>query len=337
MRLKNSIELNIDLLTDFVTPDIQDKKVLITGASGLVGIHFVEFFRRRCADVISIVNSEIPNYFKDIIGEDYMTGDLTDQCFLNILPKFDYIFHCAGYSSPIKFLQQKNTTMLLGSYVTYELLNNHLEDGGKFLFLSSSEIYNSINKEPNSLIGWDEQFDIGNTLLSNPRASYIETKRIGEVFCNVANEHNIDAKSVRLCLGYGPGTKTGDQRVLHNFIDKALIDRDITMMDAGESVRTYCYITDAVKMMLNIFFSGKCNTYNVGGDSTTSILNLATIIGAYLDAPIFMNESGKLKGSPNNVKINIQKYINEFGKPNFIPLVDGLKRTIEWQKSILGD
>jgi dTDP-glucose 4,6-dehydratase/UDP-glucuronate decarboxylase len=108
-------------------------------------------------------------------------------------------------------------------------------------------------------------------------------------------------------------------------------------MDNGDAMRTYCYITDVVEMFWNIIFFGKETIYNVGGESKTSILELAKLIGDNLNKPVVLPEvSRTLAGNPKNVNISLKKYLNEFKKNNFVSLDNGVKKTIMWQKELYG-
>ena len=120
--------------------------------------------------------------------------------------------------------------------------------------------------------------------------------------------------------------------------DSAFCDhtRDkISLLDNGEAIRTYCYITDVIEMFLNILFFGKDIVYNVGGESVISIFDLANLISKktkkYVELP---NNSTPLEGNPKVVNISIEKYLKEFEKNDFLNLDVGLDRTIEWQRKI---
>jgi nucleoside-diphosphate-sugar epimerase len=106
-------------------------------------------------------------------------------------------------------------------------------------------------------------------------------------------------------------------------------------MDQGKAIRTYCYISDAIEMFWNILFFGKDYTYNVGGVSECTILELSYIIGKIFNKNVnFPMDDESLNGSPKTVNISIKKYIDEFNKKDFISLNNGLLKTIEWQKNI---
>jgi nucleoside-diphosphate-sugar epimerase len=143
----------------------------------------------------------------------------------------------------------------------------------------------------------------------------------------------VNAVSARLALAYGPGAKETDARVLNAFVERGLIERQINLMDAGKARRTYCYITDAVVMLWRLLLGGTDGIYNVGGESRTTIAELAMAVGQLLDVPVSFPASGqRLDGAPEDVCLDMSRYETEFGRPEFLPLEEGLRRTIEWQK-----
>ena len=127
----------------------------------------------------------------------------------------------------------------------------------------------------------------------------------------------------------------GDHRVLNSLIEKGLKNNDITLMDRGEAIRTYCYITDVVEMFWKILLFGKSTVYNVGGDSITTIYDLAKSIGKILGKEVKIpSEIKGMEGNPKMVNISTKTYTNEFGGIKFKPLTYGLNNTIKWQKEL---
>jgi nucleoside-diphosphate-sugar epimerase len=89
------------------------------------------------------------------------------------------------------------------------------------------------------------------------RAPYIFSKLSGETFLNILrNKYKINTKSVRLCLAFGPGNKKNDNRAMYEIINKGLLKKKIILNDSGLDRRSYIYILDAIKMIINIFFFG---------------------------------------------------------------------------------
>jgi nucleoside-diphosphate-sugar epimerase len=315
---------------DFST--LKNKKVLITGASGLVGFYLTQCVKRLQSElnieVYLSYKNNIPSYLKEYYDFPY-TEIKEDITSVKLEPKFfDIIIHSSGYAQPMKFLSDSLTTIKINTHATINLLDS-LKLDGKFLFVSTSEIYSG-----NDSFNIDES-QIGTTTPSHSRACYIESKRCGETICHSYITSGYDVKIARLSLAYGPFTKLGDLRVLNSIIDKGLNNNTIELMDDGSALRTYCYITDVIEMFWNILLHGNEITYNVSGFSSISIKKLAENIGTKLNKPILTpTTSSNLIGSPKIVNINSEKYINEFNKQNFTDLETGLENVIEWMKHI---
>jgi nucleoside-diphosphate-sugar epimerase len=314
------------------------KTILITGASGLIGGYFIACLKYlsqmrniRFTTVAAMQNEPLP-YLKELLNFDNVNiyrGDLTSAEFIGILPKADIIIHAAGYGQPGRFLQDQIKTLKLNTFSMFVLFDK-LAENGKFLFVSTSELYSGLNNPP------FKEHEIGTTNTVHPRACYIEAKRCGEAICNAYRTKGVDAKSVRLALAYGPGTRPGDMRVLNSFIEKAL-NGQITLLDQGQAKRTYCYISDAIEIMWNVLLFGKDPIYNVGGNSRTTIGELAHKTGSYLKVPvIFPADIKDMSGAPDDVYLDMTKVRLEFGKNEYVSLDEGLANTIEWQKALYG-
>jgi nucleoside-diphosphate-sugar epimerase len=311
---------------------LKNKKVLITGASGLVGFYLSqclkELQKELNIEIYLSYKNDIPDYFQPYFNFKYteLKGDITTLALQ--LNYFDVIIHSSGYAQPSKFLSDRLKTLRINTDATVNLLNS-LKKEGKFLFVSTSELYSG-----NDNFNITES-DIGTTTPEHNRACYIEGKRCGETICHSYISSGYDVKIARLSLAYGPFTKKGDGRVLSNLIDKGLNNDNIELMDDGSSIRTYCYITDVIEMFWNIILHGTQTIYNVGGFSNTSIKELADTIGKKLNKEVKIpNVTNSLAGSPKVVNISIEKYISEFGKKSFTNINDGLTKTIEWNKHI---
>ena len=322
----NRVIENIDFST------LKNKKVLITGASGLVGFYLTQCVKKLQnelnIEIYLSYKNDIPSYLKEYYDFPYaeIKEDITS---VKLEPKFfDVIIHSSGYAQPMKFLSDSLTTIKINTHATINLLDS-LKPEGKFLFVSTSELYSG-----NDTLNIDES-QIGTTTPSHNRACYIESKRCGETICHSYRTSGYDVKIARLSLAYGPFTKLGDLRVLNSIIDKGLNNNTIELMDDGSALRTYCYITDVIEMFWNILLHGKDVTYNVSGFSNISIKGLAENVGQILDKKVIAPVSlDGLAGSPKVVNISSEKYINEFQKHSFVDMKHGLENVIEWMRYI---
>jgi len=313
---------------------LKNSRILITGATGIIGTYLIACLTNikdeQNLEIYAWTNSSIPEFSKEIFkGCEIIIGDITEPENFKNLPKFDYIIHAAGYGQPIKFVKDKIKTIKINTSATIQLFNI-LKDGGRFLFMSSSEVYNGVES-----CNINENM-MGNTNTSHFRSCYIEGKKCGESICHAYAELGYNVKIVRLSLAYGPGTRVDDERVINTFIKNGLTKKHITMLDHGESIRTYCYITDAIEMIFNVFLHGKHVIYNVGGVSRTSIYDMAYTISKLLNVDVILPDLEKpLVGNPAFVGINCDRYMSEFEKNGFTHLKNGLEKTINWYKKLL--
>jgi nucleoside-diphosphate-sugar epimerase len=309
-------------------------EVLLTGASGLIGSHLLRVLStgggplpRR---VIAVSRSGVlPSGAVAGSNVDLVKGDLTDLAFLSALPEVDVTIHGAGYGQPGRFLQDPLATLALNTTATIELIRK-TRVGGRFLFMSTSEVYSGLEKEEY------REGDIGTTNTDHPRSGYIEAKRAGEAATVAARSmRGLDAASVRIALAYGPGVKTGDVRVLNEFIARGLADGVIRLRDPGDAMRTYCYVADAVEMILQVLLSGTEPIYNVGGISRTSVAGLAQIIGRIIDVPVVVPEQDAgAVGAPADVRLDLSRTLALTRKQEFVSLDEGLERTIKWFRGL---
>lgn len=313
---------------------LKNKEILITGATGLLGHYFIAFFLKACEGgdrpkkITLIYKNKIPNYLnflkKNKIFKfckmDLSKKELPDK------KKYDYIVHLATYGQPKKFLADPLKTFFLNTSLLKNLILS-LKKGGTFLFLSSSEIYFGLKYNT-------KEDRIGNINPNMDRAAYIFSKLSGETFLNIINKkYALNTKSVRLCLAFGPGNKKDDNRVVYELIKKGLITGKISLRDNGTAMRSYIYILDAVKMIVNIMFFGKKNTYNVGGEKLISIKKLGMSISNILRCSFEMPKN-KIKNisAPELAFVDTELYKKEFGAVNYKNFINSLKKTIEWQK-----
>lgn len=319
----------------YTTQFFKNKTVLITGASGLVGCNLLLYFRGLIKDSqspkqvfalsktgIYSGNDNSPSLVK------YINGNLLDSDFLRQLPEADIIIHCAGYAQPSLFLANPLECISLNTNVLIQLLPK-LKTNGVLVNLSSSEIYSGNTNFPQS------EGEIGSTSPNHPRAAYIESKRCGEAIVNAFRQVNQNrAMNLRLSLAYGPGTKSGDKRVLSQFIEKSLTEKKIVLRDQGSAIRTYLYIDDAIEQIVGAILWGDEPVYNIAGIEQISILKLARTVAMLTDSIVEVPDEieSNLQAAPDVVWCDANKVNTLIGKNDFISIEIGVENTINWAK-----
>lgn len=316
--------------------ELEGKTLLISGASGLLGTYFLATLAHVKQSGVAVraiaqVRSKPPPHTAEIIrrsGFQLTEVDIVDHAGCSSLPPADIIIHCAGYAQPLVFMTDPVTTYQVNTTATVTLLKR-LNPGGAFLFVSSTEVYSGITNKIAS------ESDIGTTDPAHPRACYIEGKRGGEAICHAYRNQGVRAIAARLGMTYGPGTRKHDKRAMNEFIEGALCQGRIEVIDAGKAIRTYGYVSDAVELMWQIALRGTQPVYNVGGHSTVTIAELAQMLGSILGVPVsHRSVQAEVAGAPEEVRLDLSRVEKEFSKHSYVSLEEGLRATIDWQRAL---
>ena len=310
----------------------KNKKILITGVSGVIGINLLFFLnsltkqKKIPIKVDGTFKTTLFSFVKDyFIKNKYVNFkkiDLTKKK-LDQKRKYDFIFHCAGYGQPAKFLKFSSATYKLNSLTIMNLRKN-LKKGGKFIFMSSTEIYSGNNK-------LCDENSIGNTTPNHPRSPYIESKRFGESYLINSGENFL---IYRVCLTYGQGAKLNDERILNLLLLRSIKEKKIDIYGDLHQVRSNLYISDAINMIVKSTVKFNKEIFNINNHKMTTIGQMVEIISKLSNKKI-QKHKNFLKGSPNIIKISNKKIIKSINYKISTDLKDGLLKTYDWYLNLI--
>ena len=236
--------------------------------------------------------------------------------------KYDYIFHCAGYGQPSKFLKYKKSTYKLNSTTIIDLKNN-LSKNGKFVYLSTTEIYSG-----NEAKCTEES--VGNTGSTHPRSSYIDSKKFGESFIvNIFDKYLI----FRACLIFGPGAKLNDERVLNQVILRSIKNKQINIYGGLNQLRSNLYISDAINLMIKTIAKSHNQIFNLNNHKMITLGKVFSMIGKISNKKV-VDHGSKIIGSPKVIKISNKKILKKTNYKISTNIKDGLLKTINWYKNL---
>lgn len=243
------------------------KRVLVSGATGLIGQEIVKFLLRENEHVIALVRNieRAESMFgKPTRNLEYIIGDICD-----IKPQkmdVDYIIHGASQTSSRAFIDEPIETITTALYGTKNMLEfARINNVKGFVYLSSMEVYGS----PLNDLKIDEKHET-NLDTMKVRSCYPESKRMCESLCvSYYSEFGVPAKVVRLTQTFGPGVKYNDGRVFAEFARCAIERRNIVLKTKGETKRSYLYTEDAVSAILAVLYNGiPGEAYNAANEAT---------------------------------------------------------------------
>ena len=309
---------------------MKDKKVLITGGAGLLGMALTDKLRRMGAKVTSTYHTREPMVRYSNVA--YMHIDLTDEHQIDrMLPDCDYMFMCAavikGAGSMEGFavdLQTPNTVMQA------LLLKWALEHKvGKVVFYGSSTSY----PETDFPVTEDMMFD------GDPYEKYFAVgwyKRYGEKLCELYNKLGLNVIVLRPSNIYGPHDKFEPER---SHVTPALIRKVIERQNPlevwgdGMDERDLIYVDDAVDAsVLAVEKIDGYNPINIGYGSTVSVNE---VLRTLLDIEGFAPEVKYIADAPTMIPkryIDVSKAERFLGWKAKTTLREGLEKTLQWYR-----
>lgn len=323
---------------------LKGKTILITGATGLIGSQITRALcsRNRIFNsgiqVIALVRniSKAVALFADLKYRPYFkisSGDVGSPIYIN--DKVDYIIHTASITSSKDFVTRPVETIettIQGTRNVLDLARKCSVQG--MLYLSSLEVYGTTDPEKTSI----SEKDSGYIDPLQIRSSYSEGKRMAECLCvSYASEYNVPVKIARLAQTFGTGVDYNDRRVFAEFARDAIEKKDIVLKTKGETVRNYCYTSDAITAILTILVKGAIKeAYNIASrDTEISIADMAEFVcrefsgGESRVVFDIAEDASKLGYNPVvKIQLNTEK-LEALGWKARMPLKEMFRRTIE--------
>ena len=318
---------------------IDNRTIMITGATGLVGRYLIEALMKRnrlkgvSTKIIAVGRSmeKLERTFADLkSGElSFLQHDVQLPC--EYSGRLDYIVHLASNTHPRLYASDPiGTEMIniLGSYHLLELAEKN--PGCRFVFSSSGDVYGD-NRSGKAFLS---ETDCGYIDCNTLRAGYIEGKRASEALCNAFHESKgVDFVIARLCRIYGPTMNPADSKAVSQFIKKAINKEDIVLKSEGKQLFSYLYIFDVITAILTIMAMGKTGeAYNVAdNDQTISLSDLAGILSEIGNSRVTYSlpdaEEKKGASSFQDVRLDGSK-LRGIGWTPRVDLKDGLRWTV---------
>ena len=247
---------------------------LITGGAGFLGSHLIDKLMEANEEVICVDNfftGRKKNISKWINHKNFelIRHDITEP----ITIEADKIWHLACPASPIHYQSNPIKTAKISFLGTLNMLGLAKRVGSKILLASTSEVYGDpdIHPQPETYRGNVNPIGI--------RSCYDEGKRIAESLCfDYLRTHKTNIRVARIFNTYGPRMLQNDGRVVSNFIIQALKGDNLTIYGDGSQTRSFCYVDDLIKGLINLMDSNHNGPINLGNDEEFTILELADLI-----------------------------------------------------------
>jgi len=310
------------------------KKILVTGGAGFLGSHLSKTLLEKKHKVICIDNfysSNITNISSLLVNPNFKFYE-QDVCKLNINENIDIIYNLACPASPVHYQADPVKTIqtnVIGSINVLELAKKY---NAKIFQASTSEVYGDPKSSPQNESYWGNVNPIG------IRSCYDEGKRAAEtLFFDYHRQFDIDIKVCRIFNTYGPNMALNDGRVISNFIIQALKNEDITIYGDGNQTRSFCYVDDLIKGIVDIMDLEKDFTgpINLGTDLELSIKQIAQKIIALTKSQSNINFLKPVSDDPLQRKPDLRLAKQKISWNPQNSLDKGLENTINYFKNLI--
>ena len=309
-------------------------RVLITGAAGFLGSHLVDRFLAEGHSVVGLDNfiTGHPDNLAHLTGNsifELLRHDIST--FTQVPGKFDGVLHLASLASPVDYLNFPIETLKVGSIGTLNALGIAKANRARFFLASTSEVYGDPAVHPQVESYW------GNVNPVGPRSCYDESKRFAEALTMAYHrEHELDTRIVRIFNTYGPRMQPHDGRVVTNFIVQALTGEPITLYGDGQQTRSFCYVDDEIEGLYRLFMKGDAMPTNIGNPTEFTMRQLADLVVELTGSKSPIVTRPLPADDPRQRQPDISKARKQLGWEPTIPLRQGLVRTIEYFRPLIG-
>lgn len=312
-----------------------NKRVLVTGGAGFLGSHLCDRLTKAGHDVLCIDNyyTGSKRNVAHLIGQpqfEIMRHDVTFPLYVET----DEIYNLACPASPIHYQYDPVQTTKTSVHGAINMLGLAKRVKAKILQASTSEVYGDPEVHPQPEAYWGRVNPIG------IRSCYDEGKRCAEtLFFDYWRQHQLRIKVVRIFNTYGPRMNPGDGRVVSNFIVQALRGEDITIYGDGSQTRSFCYVDDLVEAMIRTMNTGDDFTgpVNIGNPGEFTMIELAEKVLSIVGGRSKLVYQALPQDDPRQRKPDIALARDALDWEPKVALDDGLRRTIDYFRSVVGD
>ena len=298
---------------------------LVTGGAGFLGSHLCEALLERGHRVICLDNLETSSLTNiEHLRDDafsYVNHDVIEH--IAVEEPVDFVYHLAALPSPIDYMRMPLHSLKTGSYGTHHALGLAKFKRARFLLASTSEVYGDPEVHPQPETYWGNVNPIG------PRGVYDEAKRYAEALTMAYHrQQGVDTGIVRIFNTYGPRMRANDGRALPTFVRQALAGKPVTVFGDGSQTRSFCYVDDLIRGLVQLAESKEALPVNLGNPDEKTLLELAETIIRLTESSSEIVFQALPVDDPQVRQPDITRATQLLGWEPEVELEDGLRRTI---------
>jgi nucleoside-diphosphate-sugar epimerase len=314
------------------------KKILVAGAGGFIGGHLVKELIKKGNSVRAVDIKPLNEWYQVSAEANNLILDLRlrENCY-QAVNGYNEVFNLAADMGGMGFIENNKAACMISVLINSHLLLASRDCGiDRFFYASSACVYNG-----------EKQTDPNNPGLKESDAypalaedGYGWEKLFSERMCrHFMEDFGLTTRVARFHNVYGPfGTFDGGREKAPAAISRKVIEasvtgnKEIVIWGDGLQTRSFMYIDDCIKGIIDIMYSDIREPINLGSSEMVSINELVDIVediaGYKLERKYDLGAPKGVRGR-NSENTLIRHYLN--WEPS-IPLRKGMKKTYDWIK-----
>ncbi len=314
------------------------QKIVVAGAGGFIAGHLVKELLKKGHKVRAVDIKPLNEWYQLSPEADNLVLDLRlrENCY-KAVNGYNEVFNLAADMGGMGFIENNKAACMISVLINSHLLIASRDCGiERFFYASSACVYNG-----------EKQTDPNNPGLKESDAypalaedGYGWEKLFSERMCrHFMEDFGLTTRVARFHNVYGPcGTYDGGREKAPAAICRKVIESSITgnkeivIWGDGHQTRSFMYIDDCIKGILDIMYSNIIEPINLGSSEMVSINELVDIVeeiaGVKLSRKYDLDAPKGVRGR-NSENTLIKKYL---GWEPSIPLRTGMKKTYDWIK-----
>src|SRR3989338_3811827 len=248
-------------------------RVLITGASGLIGSHLLNAIIKTGAQVRAVIHNKPAQVI--LSGIEYVKADLMvkEEC-EKVVKDIDYVFHTAAQSFGAKIMRDNPKVLVTPNMIMNTRLLDASSAGVKrFLFVSSNTVYDVLDRQEKESDANGDFFEL--------YVGVATVKYFTEKLCDFYTKKcGMPCIMIRPANFYGPYDKVGEgSHVIPALIQRALKkESPFTVWGTGDNVKDFLYAEDVANYMVECMASGETGAINIGSGKGYTIKEIVKSI-----------------------------------------------------------
>jgi nucleoside-diphosphate-sugar epimerase len=315
------------------------KKIVVAGAGGFIAGHLVKELIKKGHSVRAVDLKPLNEWYQLSEEADNLVLDLRirENCY-QAVNGYNEIFNLAADMGGMGFIENNKAACMISVLINTHLLLAARDCGiDRFFYASSACVYNGEKQTDPDNPGLREE-DAYPALAED---GYGWEKLFSERMCrHFMEDFGITSRIARFHNVYGPyGTYDGGREKAPAAICRKIIEasrtgkNDITIWGDGHQTRSFMYIDDCIKGIIDIMYSNIEVPINLGSSEMVSINQLVDIVeeiaGFKLARNYDLDAPKGVRGRNSDNRL-IKEYLN--WEPS-ISLRIGMRKTFDWIKS----